>query len=189
MSRRIDVELTSDRGDGTLTWRAAGAKAPKGVLDATLLPTGVKVGDTVKADADYDMEGVTIVAVMAPTEKKKSPDVIEFIGAPPPPPGTTRRSPSVGSASPVGAIETAAVGRVVAVVPVAVRVGPVDRARPAVAGSASPTTDRSAPASSAPRSPNCPRSPRRLGSGPGASTARLSWPSCPRSSARSPSRS
>ena len=188
MSRRIDVELTSDRGDGTLTWRAAGAKAPKGVLDATLLPTGVKVGDTVKADADYDMEGVTIVAVMAPTEKKKSPDVIEFIGAPPPPPGTTRRSPSVGSASPVGAIEMAAVGRVAAVA-VAVRVGPADRARPAVAGNASPTTVRSVPASSGPRSPSCPRSPRRLASGPGASTARPSWPSCPRSSARSPSRS
>ena len=93
MSRRIDVELTSDRGDGTLTWRAAGAKAPKGVLDATLLPTGVKVGDTVKADADYDMEGVTIVAVMAPTEKKKSPDVIEFIGAPPPPPRDYTKEP------------------------------------------------------------------------------------------------
>ena len=100
MSRRIDVELTSDRGDGTLTWRAAGAKAPKGVLDATLLPTGVKVGDTVKADADYDMEGVTIVAVMAPTEKKKSPDVIEFIGAPPPPPRDYTKEPEPGKAPP-----------------------------------------------------------------------------------------
>ena len=93
MSRRIDVELTSDRGDGTLTWRAAGAKAPKGVLDATLLPSGVKVGDTVRADADYDMEGVTIVAVLAPTAKKKDAAVIEFIGAPPPPPRDYSKEP------------------------------------------------------------------------------------------------
>ena len=93
MSRRIDVELTSDRGDGTLTWRAAGAKAPKGVLDASLLPTGVKVGDTVKADADYDMEGVTIIAVLPPTAKKQAENVIEFIGAPPPPPRDYSKEP------------------------------------------------------------------------------------------------
>ena len=31
MSRRIEVELTSSRDDGTWTWRAAGAKQPAGV--------------------------------------------------------------------------------------------------------------------------------------------------------------
>ena len=86
MSIRIEVELTSDRGDGTLTWRAAGAKEPRGVLPASLLPAGVAVGDKVKVDADYDMEGVTIVAVVPPTGKKKADNVIEFLGAPPPPP-------------------------------------------------------------------------------------------------------
>ncbi|HYF46590.1 MAG TPA: hypothetical protein VD926_10305, partial [Acidimicrobiales bacterium] len=93
MSRRIEVELTSDRGDGTLTWRAAGAKAPKGILDAKLLPSGVKVGDTVKAEADYDMEGVTIVSVLPPTSKKAADNVIEFIGAPPPPPRDYSKEP------------------------------------------------------------------------------------------------
>jgi hypothetical protein len=84
--RRIEVELTSDKGDGTITWRAAGAKEPRGVLDAGLLPSGVKVGDTVKVDADYDMEGVTIVAVLPPVEDRTDPDRIEVIGPPPPPP-------------------------------------------------------------------------------------------------------
>jgi hypothetical protein len=86
MPRRIEVELTSDRGDGTFTWRAAGAREPRGVLDAGLLPSGVTVGDTVKADADYDMEGVTIVAVLPPPAARKEAERIEVIGSPPPPP-------------------------------------------------------------------------------------------------------
>ncbi len=99
--RRIEVELTSDRGDGTLTWRAAGAKEPRGVLDASLLPSGVKVGDTVKADADYDMEGVTIVAVLPPTREEEGRQRHRVHrGARLRRPGTTRRSRSAGSASP-----------------------------------------------------------------------------------------
>lgn len=93
MARRIDVELTSDRGDGTLTWRAAGAREPRGVLDAKLLPKGVTVGDTVKADADYDMEGVTIVAVLPPLAAKSGPERIEVIGSPPPPPRDYSKEP------------------------------------------------------------------------------------------------
>ena len=40
MSRRIDIELTSARPDGTWTWRAAGAQEPKGVLEGSILPGG-----------------------------------------------------------------------------------------------------------------------------------------------------
>ena len=36
MSRRIEVELTSERPDGSWTWRAAGAREPKGELDGGL---------------------------------------------------------------------------------------------------------------------------------------------------------
>ena len=56
MSRRIDLELTSVRPDGTWTWRAAGAREPKGVLAGNLLPEGAKVGDVLKAEADFDLE-------------------------------------------------------------------------------------------------------------------------------------
>ena len=44
MSRRIEVELTSQRDDGTWTWRAAGAKEPKGTLDGDLLYNGASSG-------------------------------------------------------------------------------------------------------------------------------------------------
>ena len=50
MSRRIDIELTSDKGDGTWTWRAAGAKQPKGTLDGSLLPQGAEVGQELRAE-------------------------------------------------------------------------------------------------------------------------------------------
>ena len=66
MSRRIEVELTSDRGDGTWTWRAAGAKQPKGVVGSDLLYPGAKVGDVVRADADFDIDGITVLSVIPP---------------------------------------------------------------------------------------------------------------------------
>src|SRR5437016_717366 len=81
MSRRIDIELTSARDEGTWTWRAAGAKQPKGVLDAKLLYDGAKAGDVVKAEAEFEIEGITIIQVLPPKEKKRSePDRLELIG-------------------------------------------------------------------------------------------------------------
>src|SRR5919199_156130 len=91
MSRRIDVELTSDRGDGSWTWRAAGAKQPKGVVDGNLLYQGAKVGDVVRAEADFDVEGITILSVVPPkTAQRKEPERIEVIG-------TKRDTPGVPS--------------------------------------------------------------------------------------------
>ena len=69
-SRRLELELTSARDDGTWTWRAAGAKQPKGVLDSSLLYEGAKVGDVVKAEADIDLDGITITLVVPPAGKK-----------------------------------------------------------------------------------------------------------------------
>ncbi len=66
MSRRLEIELTSERPDGTWTWRAAGAKQPKGELDATVLPQGSKVGDVVRADAEFAVDGIDIIAVLPP---------------------------------------------------------------------------------------------------------------------------
>src|SRR6478735_467874 len=82
MSRRIEVELTSSRDDGTWTWRAAGAKQPKGDLDGTLLYDGAKVGDVVRADADFLMDGIVITAVLTPKGARKEPDRLEIIGPP-----------------------------------------------------------------------------------------------------------
>ena len=81
MTRRIDVELTSARDDGTWTWRAAGAKQPKGVLDAALLFEGAKVGDVIRAEAEFEIDGITITSILPPREKKRSePERIEVRG-------------------------------------------------------------------------------------------------------------
>jgi hypothetical protein len=82
MPRRIEVELTSTRDDGTWTWRAAGAREPKGTLDGGLLFDGAKVGDVVKADADFDVDGIVITGVLAPKAGRKEPERLELLGAP-----------------------------------------------------------------------------------------------------------
>ncbi|MFP5376189.1 MAG: hypothetical protein ACLGIO_05320, partial [Acidimicrobiia bacterium] len=83
MGRRIEVELTSSRDDGTWTWRAAGAKQPKGVVDARLLYDGARVGDVVRAEADFEIEGISITAVLPPREKKRQePARLEVVGPP-----------------------------------------------------------------------------------------------------------
>ena len=68
MSRRIDVELTSAKEDGSFTWRAVGAKQPKWIVPGSLLYGGAKVGDVVRAEADFDVEGITIVSVVPPPQ-------------------------------------------------------------------------------------------------------------------------
>src|SRR3989442_13075714 len=70
MSRRIDIELTSVREDGTWTWRAAGAKQPRGVVDSSLLYEGARAGDGVRAEADFEIEGITIISVGPPQERR-----------------------------------------------------------------------------------------------------------------------
>ena len=68
MTRRIDIELTSSRDDGTWTWRAPGARQPRGSLEGTLLPEGAKVGDVLRADAEFDLEGIVVTSVLAPKD-------------------------------------------------------------------------------------------------------------------------
>ncbi len=81
MSHRIDIELTSE-GGGQWTWRAAGARQPKGVLDSSLLYPGVRVGDIIRAEADRGLDGVFIVSVTAPKSTKARPETLEVIGQP-----------------------------------------------------------------------------------------------------------
>lgn len=77
------MELTSDRGDGTWTWRAAGAKQPKGELAGTLLYPGAKVGDVVRAEAEFEVDGIEVTAVLPPKAKERSSgDRIEILGPP-----------------------------------------------------------------------------------------------------------
>ncbi len=84
VARRIEIELTSARPDGTWTWRAAGALNPRGSLDAALLYSGAKAGDVVRAEADFGIEGITVVSVEAPRVVEKTSDAnrIELIERP-----------------------------------------------------------------------------------------------------------
>jgi len=65
MSRRIEIEITSLSGD-LATWRAAGAKLPKGVLQASLVPGGPVIGNIYRADIEQYMEGIEVLSVTAP---------------------------------------------------------------------------------------------------------------------------
>jgi hypothetical protein len=82
MARRIDIELTSRRDDGTWTWRAPGARQPRGEVDGALLPNGASVGDVLRADAEFEIEGIVVTAVQAPkTEARSGPERIEILGS------------------------------------------------------------------------------------------------------------
>lgn len=81
MSKRIDIELTSNRGDGTWTWRAAGAKTPKGTLNGSILDAGAKTGDTFKVEAEFDLDGVEILSLVKTKEKAIRGNLLQIIGS------------------------------------------------------------------------------------------------------------
>jgi hypothetical protein len=82
MSRRIEIELTSSRDDGSWTWRAAGAREPRGTIERSLLPSSAKVGDVLRVDAEFYLDGIEITAVLPPKGGRTEPERIEIIGAP-----------------------------------------------------------------------------------------------------------
>ena len=85
MSRRIEIELTSQTASGSWTWRAAGARQPRGTLDTDMVPAGAGVGDVMRAEVESGIEGIEVVEVLppkAPRGDEPQPDRIEVIGAP-----------------------------------------------------------------------------------------------------------
>jgi len=79
MSRRIDIELTSALADGTWTWRAAGARQPKGVVDGSVLPADAKVGDEIKVEVEQEIDGITILSVVQGRAKADRTDLLELL--------------------------------------------------------------------------------------------------------------
>src|SRR4051812_25934706 len=79
MSRRIEIELTSARPDGSWTWRAAGAREPRGIVDASLVPSGAKPGAVLKADAEFELDGITILSVTDPKAKSVKSGLLDLI--------------------------------------------------------------------------------------------------------------
>ena len=92
----MDIELTSRRPDDAWTWRAAGARQPRGVVAAPLVPDGSKPGDILRAEVESGIEGIEILSVLpsrAPA-REESGNRIEVIG-----PGRTGPDVSVVLAS------------------------------------------------------------------------------------------
>jgi hypothetical protein len=79
MSRRIEIELTSKREDGTWTWRAAGALQPKGIVEDAVVPSGVAVRDVVRAEVESDLDGTRVLSIAAPKQKAQRTGLLEIL--------------------------------------------------------------------------------------------------------------
>src|SRR5262245_8738684 len=76
---RIEIELTSSSPDGSWTWRAAGAREPRGVLDGSILPGGASVGDQLRVETEHDVDGIRVLSVVPPKEKGRRSDLLELL--------------------------------------------------------------------------------------------------------------
>ncbi|MGA2836063.1 MAG: hypothetical protein ABSF84_05650 [Acidimicrobiales bacterium] len=84
MGHRIEVELTSQSDESTWTWRAAGAKLPRGTVSAELVPPGTTVGSVLRAEVEMSLDGTTVTALLAPKGKTEPKPIerIEVLGTP-----------------------------------------------------------------------------------------------------------
>lgn len=82
MARRMEVELTSSRDDGTWTWRALGAREPRGVVGEKVLPAGSHVGDVLRVEAEFELDGITITHVLPAKGKSGPAGLIEIAHRP-----------------------------------------------------------------------------------------------------------
>ena len=84
MAHRIEIELTSRTDETTWTWRAAGAKQPRGTVDASLVPDGTAAGAVLRAEVESTLDGTTVVALLPPKGKTapRKIETIEVVGVP-----------------------------------------------------------------------------------------------------------
>ena len=78
----MEIELTSSRDDGSFTWRAAGAKEPRGSVEASLIGSGRRVGDVLRVEADVELDGITIISVLPSKERSREPELIQIMATP-----------------------------------------------------------------------------------------------------------
>jgi hypothetical protein len=84
MAHRIEIELTSQTEPSTWTWRAVGAKQPRGTVESSLVPEGSGVGAVFRAEVETTLDGTTVTALLAPKGKDhRTTQTIEVLGAPP----------------------------------------------------------------------------------------------------------
>ena len=78
MAHRIEVELTSHSDDSTWTWRAVGARQPRGAVAASLVPEGSQIGTVLRAEVETTLDGTTVLGLL-PLKGKANPKRVETI--------------------------------------------------------------------------------------------------------------
>jgi hypothetical protein len=80
----MEIELTSRLDDQQWSWRAAGARQPKGTLETSLLPAGANVGDVLRAEVETSLDGIEVTMIVMPAttaKPEKKVETIELIGS------------------------------------------------------------------------------------------------------------
>ena len=81
MSSRIEIEITSTSEPERFNWRAVGAREPKGVINSSLLPDTVQIGDSFRVEADFLVDGIEILRVLPKREERNAPETLEVFGS------------------------------------------------------------------------------------------------------------
>ncbi|MBN40112.1 MAG: hypothetical protein CL457_05545 [Acidimicrobiaceae bacterium] len=81
MSSRIEIEITSEIDDKQYTWRALGAREPKGTIKKSLFPAETKIGDDFRVEADFLIDGIEILRVLPKRDERKEQETIEILGS------------------------------------------------------------------------------------------------------------
>ena len=89
MSSRIEIEITSAIDAESFTWRAVGAREPKGTIPSTLLPSAVSVGEKFRVEADFLIDGIEITKVLPKKTERSEPVLLEVLGTKKSEPGVT----------------------------------------------------------------------------------------------------
>jgi len=78
---KIDVEITSQREDGDWTWRAVGAREPKGTVEASLLPDNSSVGAQFSVETEHFLDGIVVTKVFDKKQDSEKGETLEILGS------------------------------------------------------------------------------------------------------------
>lgn len=76
---KLEVELTSQRADGVWTWRASGARLPKGTVAGGLVPDSAEVGSVLIAETSADIDGLTVIGLSTLKKREEPKNRLELI--------------------------------------------------------------------------------------------------------------
>ena len=78
---KSDVEMTSKLEDGDWTWRAVGAREPKGTVEASLLPDDLSVGKQFSVETEHFLDGIVVTKVFDKKQDSEKGETLEILGS------------------------------------------------------------------------------------------------------------